>query len=263
LFKNIASAQRSYNEAQARYQLAIAQANQAKSVYEVDLELLRKEVEKAEQQLEWLEVGVDPALQQRVESAQIAVERIKTQVENAQLIAPFDGEITAMTAIPGRGVDARKPVAEIADPNEWDITSDLPGNQMDLLEEGMAAQVTLSRAPGQVFEALIQTMPYPYGTGGGSVQVEDIDQRTHIVLLDPDALDLSVGDLVKVTVLVEQSLDTLWLPPAAIRTFEGRRFVMVRIEDKLRKVDVKLGIEGEDRVEILDGLEEAQIVEGL
>ena len=96
----------------------------------------------------WLEAGVDPALQQRVESAQITVNRIKTQLENAQLIAPFSGEITAMTALPGKGVEARKPVAEIADPNEYDITSDLPANQMDLLEEGMAAQVTLSRAPG-------------------------------------------------------------------------------------------------------------------
>ena len=168
-----------------------------------------------------------------------------------------------MTAIPGKAVEARKAVAEIADPSEYDITADLPAGQMDLLEEGMVGQVTLSRAPGQVFDATIQTLPYPYGTGGGSVQVEDMDQRTHVVLVNPAELDLRVGDLVKVTVMVEQSLDTLWLPPAAIRTFEGRKFVMVRIEDKLRKVDVKLGIEGEDRIEILDGLEEGQIVEGL
>ena len=44
---------------------------------------------------------------------------------------------------------------------------------------------------------------------------------------------------------------------------EGRKFVMVRKGDRLQKVDVKLGIEGEDRVEILEGLEEGQIIEGL
>jgi len=263
LLKNIANAERDQLEAQARYQYAILQSDQAKSTHEIDLQLLQKDVDRAKQELVWLEAGVDPALQQRVESAQITVDRIKTQVENAQLIAPFDGEITAMTALPGKAVEARKAVAEIADPNAYDITADLPANQMELLEEGMVAQVTLSRAPGQIFDAIIQTLPYPYGTGGGSVQVEDMDQRTHVILVDPGELELRVGDLVKVTVLVEQSLDTLWLPPAAIRTFEGRRFVMVRIEDKLRKVDVKLGIEGEDRVEILSGLEEGQIVEGL
>jgi multidrug efflux pump subunit AcrA (membrane-fusion protein) len=38
---------------------------------------------------------------------------------------------------------------------------------------------------------------------------------------------------------------------------------MVRVGDRLQKVDVKLGVEGQDRVEILEGLEEGQIIEGL
>ena len=40
-------------------------------------------------------------------------------------------------------------------------------------------------------------------------------------MADGEGVDLEVGDLVKVTVLIERSEDTLWLPPAAIRTFEG------------------------------------------
>jgi multidrug efflux pump subunit AcrA (membrane-fusion protein) len=106
-------------------------------------------------------------------------------------------------------------------------------------------------------------LPYPYGTGGGVAKVEDQDERVHISLTAPDSAELEVGDLVKVTVLIERSEDTLYLPPAAIRTFEGRKFVMVKVGDRLQKVDVKLGIEGEDRVEILDGLEEGQVIEGL
>jgi multidrug efflux pump subunit AcrA (membrane-fusion protein) len=82
-------------------------------------------------------------------------------------------------------------------------------------------------------------------------------------MANPQEVEWEVGDLVKVTVLIEHSEDTLWLPPAAIRTFEGRKFVMVREEDRLLKRDVKLGIEGEDRTEILEGLEEGQIIEGL
>ena len=90
-----------------------------------------------------------------------------------------------------------------------------------------------------------------------------MDERVHITLDNLEGTGLKAGDLVRVTVLIEQSPDTLWLPPAAIRTFEGRKFVMVRVGDRLQKVDVKLGVEGEDRVEITDGLEEGQIIEGL
>lgn len=262
LYKNIGRAERSYQQIQAEYQVALIRESQEAKTYQIDLQLLENEVKRAEKELEWLNEGVDPALAQRVEAAQLKVDRIKKQLEDTQLIAPFAGEITVMSAIAGKAIEARKAVAVIADPSTVDITQELPTTQMSLLEEGMTISVTSSRYPEQVFEGLVQLMPYPYGTGGGEVQVEDMDQRTHMILRDAN-IELRVGDLVKVTVLVERSEGTLFLPPAAIRTFEGRRFVMVRIGDKLRKVDVKIGVEGEDAVEILSGLEEGQIVEGL
>jgi multidrug efflux pump subunit AcrA (membrane-fusion protein) len=288
LLKNIANAERAYEEAQARYQVALAQAAQAEQLREYDLTqlekdveearqaaaeaarveeinllLLQKEVDKAAQEIEWLQRGVDPSLSQRVESNQLKVQRLEDQVDTARLVAPFTGEITSLKVTPGGAVDAREKVAVIADPNAVDITADLTESQMGYLQEGQPAEVTMSSAPGQIFEAIIQTLPYPFGTGGGEIKVEDQDDRVHLNLLNPDEADLEAGDLVRVTVLIERSEDTLWLPPAAIRTFEGRRFVMVRVGDRLQKKDVKLGIEGEDRVEVLEGVEEGQIIEGL
>jgi multidrug efflux pump subunit AcrA (membrane-fusion protein) len=71
-----------------------------------------------------------------------------------------------------------------------------------------------------------------------------------------------LGDLVRVTVVLEAKPDVLWLPPQAIRTFEGRRFVVVQEEDAQRRVDVNVGIQGEDRVEIEEGLSEGDVVLG-
>jgi multidrug efflux pump subunit AcrA (membrane-fusion protein) len=51
----------------------------------------------------------------------------------------------------------------------------------------------------------------------------------------------------------------LWLPPQAVRTFEGRKFVVVQEGDGQRRVDVKIGIQSEDRVEIEEGLKEGQV----
>ncbi|MBL7201150.1 MAG: efflux RND transporter periplasmic adaptor subunit [Anaerolineae bacterium] len=263
LLKNIAKAERSYEEAQARYTQAVLRAKQAEQVRAIDLQLLEMELEKAEQELVWLEKGVDPSLVQRVDSNQLKVDRLLAEIETAQLIAPFDGEITSFSVIPGNAVEARKKVAVIADPNTWDITADLTTSQLSLFEEGQPGEITMSSVPGKIFPALLRQLPYPYGTGGGEAKVEDADERVHVSLLNPEEVDLEVGDLVRVTVLIERSEDALWLPPAAIRTFEGRKFVMVREGDRLLKRDIKLGIEGEDRVEILGGLEEDQVIEGL
>ena len=264
LLENITNAERALEEARARYDEAVAGAAQRQLGYEGDVALQELEVEKAQQEIAWLERGVDASLTQRVESAQLRMDRLEAQIKSVQLIAPFDGELTSFTVIPGNAVDARKNVAVIADPREVEITADLTGNQMSIMEEGMPCEVTWSRRPGEVFTGVIAQLPYPYGTGGGSVRVENPDERTHITLdIDIEETGLEAGDLVKATVLIERSEDTLWLPPAAIRTFEGRKFVMVRVGDRLQKVDVKPGVEGQDRVEILEGLEEGQTIEGL
>ena len=64
------------------------------------------------------------------------------------------------------------------------------------------------------------------------------------------------------TVVLERKDDVVWLPPQAIRTFEGRKFVVVQEGDAQLRVDVTVGIESEDRVEIEQGLTEGQIVIG-
>jgi multidrug efflux pump subunit AcrA (membrane-fusion protein) len=69
-----------------------------------------------------------------------------------------------------------------------------------------------------------------------------------------------LGDLVKVTVVIQRKEDTLWVAPQAIRTFEGRQFVVLQDGNAQRRVDVKLGILGEDQIEILSGLTEGQVV---
>jgi hypothetical protein len=154
-------------------------------------------------------------------------------------------------------------VAVVADPTEVDITADLVTKDLSLLEEGQAAQIALSRMPDKLFDAKVMQLPYPYGTGGGQTKVEDQDERVHLQLVRPDEVKVAVGDLMKVSVLIERRENTLWLPPAAIRTFEGRKFVMVKAGDRLQKVDIKVGVQGTDRIEILTGLEEGQIIEGL
>jgi hypothetical protein len=56
--------------------------------------------------------------------------------------------------------------------------------------------------------------------------------------------------------------NTLWLPPAAIRTFQNRTFVVLETPDGPRSIDVQIGLQTDDRVEILAGVEEGDVVQG-
>ena len=62
------------------------------------------------------------------------------------------------------------------------------------------------------------------------------------------------------TVVLEEKDETLWLPPDVIRSFQDQHFVIVEDSTGQRRVDVELGIEGQEQVEILKGLEEGQVI---
>jgi len=87
-------------------------------------------------------------------------------------------------------------------------------------------------------------------------------EKTTRITLDVDFAEagLKVGDLMRVTIVLQHKEDVLWLPPQAIRTFGGRKFVVVQEDGYQQRVDVKIGIESDDRVEIISGLEDGQVV---
>jgi multidrug efflux pump subunit AcrA (membrane-fusion protein) len=208
-----------------------------------------------------LQEGVDPRLAQAVTKAELELADLQAQITDTLIIAPFDGEVTAVSISAGKAVEGFEPVIILADPADLEVRAELSADQMQDLSEGQTATVVPVEYPGEERPASIRSLPYPYGSGGGAAELEDRDRATHLNV-DLGGLEVERGDLVRVTVVLEQKDEVLWLPPAAIRTFEGRKFVVVREGVGQRQIDVTLGIESEDRVEIVDGLEEGQVVIG-
>jgi RND family efflux transporter MFP subunit len=216
----------------------------AGSTYELELGLKENEVELAEIVLA---------------EAQLGIEDLEQAIRDAQLTASFDGTVISLGVVDGKTVDAYNVYAVVADLDHLEISADLTGQDLLDLEEGMQVSATLANRPGEIFSGSIRRLPY----FGASTSGEDEDKTTRITLdINPAEANLEVGDLMRVTVVLEYKEDVLWLPPQAIRTFEGRKFVVVQDGEFQARVDVKIGIEGEDRIEILEGLEEGQIVIG-
>ncbi len=228
----------------------------------LNLELQRRQVELAEISVSRLEDGVDPLLVNDVARAQLGLEKLLKAVEDAQIIAPFGGELLSVSLTVGRAAEAFKPVAVIADNSELEIKADLVSDQLNELQEGLVVNVVLPSRPGASLTGIVRKLPYPYGTGGGTT-VDDLDKSTRISIdQSQEDAGYKMGDLVRVQAELERKDDVLWLPPQALRIFDGRRFAVVQDGDVQRRVDVTVGIQTADRVEIEEGLEEGQIVVG-
>lgn len=205
--------------------------------------------------------------QDELELAQISLreEELNTMnledvVATSQLVAPINGVLLSLTITEGRGVDAYKDVAVVADITNLEVSADLTSTDLARLSEGLTVSAELFGTPGTIVTGTIRRLPYPYG-GGGNTEVTDQDPSTRIQLDRPIAdLGWGLGDMIKVTVVLEKKEDVLWLPPQAIRSFEGRKFVVVQEGNLQQRVDVKTGIIASDRVEITDGLKQGQLV---
>jgi hypothetical protein len=127
----------------------------------------------------------------------------------------------------------------------------------------MPATVALVSRPGVGLTGTVRQLPYPYGSGGRGTTVEDLDKSTRVTIEgDAEAEGFALGDLVRVRVELERKDNVLWLPPQALRVFDGRRFAVIQDGDMQRRVDVMVGIQTPERVEIEEGLDEGQVVIG-
>ena len=72
----------------------------------------------------------------------------------------------------------------------------------------------------------------------------------------------STDNGISINVVRERKDDVLWLPPQALRNFDGRRFAVLEEDGAQRRVDVTVGIETQERVELEEGLDEGQTVVG-
>jgi len=191
------------------------------------------------------------------QEALLGKDDLEIAIRDAQLTAPFDGVVNSFIVTPGRGVEAFAIQAVIADMSELEVRAALSTTEASKLSEGMRVSLVLPNRPGRELTGAVRRLPYT--VAGGALTLQDQDTSTRISI-DNLSGDFAPGDLVRCTVILEEKENVLWLPPQAIRTFEGRRFVVVKDGAVQQRVDVRLGIEGEGRVEIVEGLSEGQIV---
>ncbi len=282
------SAQERWNtlEAEQKAQLEAAQARveQAKA----DLEAARKRWEtiEAEQRTDLeaaqargvqaqasLERALANKIQERVREAELAaaraqVARAQAQVENAKTMleyttirAPRDGVILKKFVEEGTIITSgRSAIAQGTDIVEL---GDLSKMYVDVnLDEADVAKVHV----GQSVEIIVEGLPDKMFTGKVTrVNPEATTEQNIATVLvtveidNPDPL-LKPGMTATCDFLVAEAEDTLYLPSRAVREVSGQYMVTVREGEELVEIPIEVGLVGDERTEILQGLKEGDEV---
>jgi membrane fusion protein, macrolide-specific efflux system len=194
---------------------------------------------------------------QEVELAQIALDEISVTYDGLRITSPIDGTILSVSILEGATVETDQPVIVVGNLDDMVVSATVDPEDLARLVIGRNVTVSPIGKDVPVVGGTIRALPYPYG----NADTESTDGSVQVALeKSPTELGYEIGDMVNVNLILEQKDDVLWLPLQAVREFEGRYFVIARDGDVERRVDVKVGIVDEDRIEIIDGLTEGQVV---
>lgn len=232
------SAQRTLYDAQVSYyQYDVSVRQQENSVLQAQLTLA-----------DAVTGGGNPDLVDAVVRAQLAIDRTREQIEESTLIAPIDGVILEVTIQPGDAVEAFVSVITVALPEPLEVIANLSFNETQFLQIGQLGMCQEANNDDLIVECLVRSIP---------LTSNEVDQTTRVAATLPE---LQSGALIDVTMVLSESLDTLWLPPQAINEFGNRTFVVLQTPEGERVRDVVIGLRTDERVEITDGVVEGDLV---
>lgn len=199
----------------------------------------------------------DPNLVKRVAAGQAEIERIQSLIEGRRIYAPFAGEVVGIDGSVGLPVRAGTPLIVLVDNSRMEILASVNGGReigrlnTAQINVGQPVEVVFSRYSDQTIDGNVTRVPA--AATGATLGT------TYHISYDAAELELEVGDLADLTMILGRKQNVLWLPADAV-TLSDRPAVTIREDGEERRVDIEIGLTTAERVEILSGLEENDVV---
>jgi len=190
-------------------------------------------------------------------TAQVNLDTLKVQFSEARLVAPYGGMVSDAKGNPGDALPAYQPVVTIQDPRDPVIKAQVDDAAALKLQVGQKVQVQFTEFGDKVLDGKLTAVPSPFDPAPtpGRPRLVQVD-------LDRPQPGGKLGMTGRAFVVLQEKTGVLTLPNSAVRTYAGRKYVVVVEGDSKREVDVVTGIIGETETEITHGLTEGQKVMG-
>lgn len=190
--------------------------------------------------------------------AKASLERAQTLVNYATITAPFDGVITKRYVDPGALVQASGnsstqtlPVVHLAENSRLRLDFPVPEYAVPKVSQGTPVEITV-QATHQVIQSRVARV------------AGDIDPNTRTMEAEVDVdnkdLRLTPGMYAAVKIELERKPQALALPIQAVSLGDQPNVWVVDQGGDIQERPVKLGLETADRVEVVTGVEEGDLV---
>jgi len=291
---NLANAEARLSQTEAQYINSEASYNRNKQLYEKGA-ISEAEYESAKAQYEVAKADVEAAKQTvnaskyNVYSSLASMSEANKNLSRTTIIAPVDGTISQLNVEVGERVagasqfSSGTEILRIADLQEMEVVVSVNENEVVKLELGDTAKVEVDAYPDQEFLGVVTEIANSATVSGTSVdQVSNFDVTIRILsysyanMIPDDDKEFSPfrpGMSATVDIITEKAVNVIAVPVQSVTTREAKEdsvsdntktdlleyvFVIENGAAVLR--EVKTGIQDNEYIQILEGVEENEVV---
>jgi RND family efflux transporter MFP subunit len=161
---------------------------------------------------------------------------------------------------PGANIEERRTLVRIPDPSALAVFLSIGEADIQKIEVGQPAVITLEAAPGRTFAGRVSKVsPVASTTGTFVVESEERVYETEIELEEKPDLFIP-GMTADVEIIAAQLEDALHVPAQAVNSYLGNSICWVKGPERPEPRLVEVGHRSHTHVEIEAGLEEGEVV---
>ncbi len=193
----------------------------------------------------------------------------KTELDYTIMKAPIDGTILEKLAEQGELVTnmnfggtrgAKNSVVTMADLSDLQVEADLNESEISKVKLGQKAEIRLDSNPGHTFNGEVDEISPQADRQKGTVQIKvRVTDPNDTIKTEFNARVTFLGDSQAATPNAKTG-PRLWVPKTAVIERDNVSAVYVLSEGRAKATSVKTGLEGENGIEIAEGLSGAETV---
>ena len=239
--------------AQAQAAVALARANRDRAVALAPSgRISRQELQQAETALAAAEAAAAAAGSQ--------VGGLAVKLGETRITSPLDGVVSARRLDPGALVGPGTNTGAILTVDQVDVLRlfvSVNEGEVQRLKLGQIAHIELDSMPGRRWDGNVVRLAPALDPATRTLEAE--------VQLDNRRGELRAGMYGRASIVTGVHPGALTVPVGAVQMSNGRNFVYALQGDKVQRREVKLGVDGEEWLEVLSGLqsEEEVVTAGL
>src|SRR5262245_4999369 len=226
--------------------LALAKTNveRSRSLFQRQL-LPQQTLDDAEAKYQSAQAALDLARAQNTQS-QSRLDELRINQQNTVITSPVNGFVARRAVDPGAFVSPNSPVVDVVDIIRVRMVANIIEKDLKQIAVGDTARVEVDAFPGEDFMRRIACVSPVLDPSTRTAPIE--------VEISNPQYRLKPGMYARVGIVTESHPNALVVPTNAVVDVNGTRGVYLSVNNAAAFHPVKIGIEGNERTEILDGV---------